>query len=182
MIKPISITGGSPTNAPPLIFLIIVSMIKDCFEDSRRRKSDSLENNRDALLIESQTSGAADFSLLEDKKIDEQLIQKPIVSKVSWKQVKTGQILKVQKNEFFPADLLLLCSSEAKNTCFVETKNLDGETNLKHKIAPKEMMTFRDEIDLTESFEGTLTCEPPSDQIYKFEGVIKTNNREKIPL
>jgi len=41
MIDPISITGGSPTNVPPLVFLILVSMIKDCFEDSRRRKSDT---------------------------------------------------------------------------------------------------------------------------------------------
>ena len=71
MIEPISITGGSPTNAPPLIFLIIVSMIKDCFEDSRRRKSDSMENNRDAVLIEAQTPNAADFALLEEKKIEE---------------------------------------------------------------------------------------------------------------
>ena len=46
MIKPISITGGSPTNAPPLIFLMGVSMLKDCFEDSRRRKADNIENNR----------------------------------------------------------------------------------------------------------------------------------------
>ena len=52
MIQPISITNGSPTNVPPLVFLIIVSMIKDCFEDSRRSKSDSVENNRDTTLIE----------------------------------------------------------------------------------------------------------------------------------
>lgn len=77
------------------------------------------------------------------------------------------------KDQFFPADLLLLCSDTPKNSCFVETKNLDGETNLKNKIAPKEMMTFRDEIELTRSFEGILVCEPPSDQIYKFEGIIK---------
>lgn len=46
MIKPISITAGSPTNAPPLAFIIFISMIKDFFEDSRRRRADREENFR----------------------------------------------------------------------------------------------------------------------------------------
>jgi len=45
MIKPISISGGSPTNLPPLLFIIFVSMIKDFIEDRARRKSDSTEND-----------------------------------------------------------------------------------------------------------------------------------------
>ena len=52
-----------------------------------------------------------------------------------WKRVKVGEIVKVKNEEFFPADLILLSSSEAHGSCFVETKNLDGETNLKAKHA-----------------------------------------------
>jgi magnesium-transporting ATPase (P-type) len=43
-------------------------------------------------------------------------------------------------NEFFPADLILLNSSSPKGLCYIETKNLDGETNLKHKVACKETL------------------------------------------
>ena len=70
MIKPISITGGQPTNAPPLIFLMIVSMVKDCFEDSRRRKADQIENNRSTTLIEPQgeISASPNLSLLEERR------------------------------------------------------------------------------------------------------------------
>jgi phospholipid-transporting ATPase len=44
------------------------------------------------------------------------------------------------KNEFFPADLVLLNSSAPKGICYIETKNLDGETNMKHKVSNKEVM------------------------------------------
>ena len=45
---------------------------------------------------------------------------------------------KIEENEYFPADLLLLKSTGKKNMCYIETKNLDGETNLKHKAAHKD--------------------------------------------
>ena len=38
-------------------------------------------------------------------------------------------------DSFFPADLLLLASANADGTAYVETVNLDGESNLKIKKA-----------------------------------------------
>ena len=81
--------------------------------------------------------------------------------------------MKVRKGEFFPSDLVLLRSSEPKNVCMVETKNLDGETNLKHKIAPKALFDmFTDHIEMIENLRGMVKCEPPNDKIYSFEGII----------
>jgi phospholipid-transporting ATPase len=46
-------------------------------------------------------------------------------------------IVKVEIDQFFPADMVLCKSSDPKGLCYVETKNLDGETNLKHKVTEK---------------------------------------------
>ena len=46
-------------------------------------------------------------------------------------------IVKITQNEFFPSDMLLINSSEKNGSCYIETKNIDGETNLKHKNAVK---------------------------------------------
>ena len=45
--------------------------------------------------------------------------------------MRVGNIIRVEKDECFPADLLVLETNHKKGEAFIETKNLDGETNLK---------------------------------------------------
>ena len=110
-IKPISITFGKPTNLPPLCFVISVSMIKDFLEDLVRQRSDKQENNS---LTHKETGGDA----------------------VNWGSLGLGDVIVVRENEQFPADIVIIEASDG-NLAFVETKNLDGETNLKSKITAR---------------------------------------------
>ena len=135
MIPLISITNGQPVMLYPLSIVIGVSMIKDIYEDWKRHKSDRVENQRKVILIEAASS-----------------------REVPWQELTVGSVVKVRSGEFFPADLLLIASSEPQGACFVETKNLDGETSLKAKRAPKAMLG--EEIG---ALSGTINCEMPND-------------------
>ena len=53
-----------------------------------------------------------------------------------WKDLKVGQLVMVEKDDPIPADILILQSSNEEGQVYVDTMNLDGETNLKEKSAP----------------------------------------------
>jgi magnesium-transporting ATPase (P-type) len=99
---------------------------------------------------------------------------------MEWKQVRVGMVVKTPCDEFFPADMVLIRSAEPKGLCYVETKNLDGETNLKHKVAEKYLNSKLQNLELLDKhIEGTVICEVPNDQIYKFEGSLVLNHFAK---
>jgi P-type E1-E2 ATPase len=50
-----------------------------------------------------------------------------------WEDLRVGDIIKVKKDQYFPCDVILLNHPRDQKTAFIETKNLDGETNLKLK-------------------------------------------------
>lgn len=54
--------------------------------------------------------------------------------RVKWREVRVGDIVHLSNNEAVPADMVLLHSSNSLGVCYLDTCNLDGETNLKQRI------------------------------------------------
>lgn len=86
----------------------------------------------------------------------------------TWKDVCVGDIIIVHKDEYFPADLVFLSSEHADGLCYIETMQLDGETNLKIKKALDQTKDLRE--GSLGAFRGEVVCEPPNSNLYKFTG------------
>lgn len=100
---------------------------------------------------------------------------------VKWRNLAVGDIVKVQNNNFFPADLILLSSSEPQGISFIETSNLDGETNLKIRQGLPDTSKIVEVKDLVQ-LQGTIESEPPNRHLYEFNGNFKELNKQVQPL
>lgn len=91
-------------------------------------------------------------------------------------QLEVGDIVRMHENELFPADLLLLSSSD-KGQCYVDTSSVDGETNLKKRYSLQCTSSLSD-IDQITSFSCEIECETRQESENKFEGTLAMENQK----
>ena len=70
---------------------------------------------------------------LETNKTLSKVYKNKIFMKIKWSEIKIGNLIKIKKEEIIPADLLVLCTSNKDGAFYLQTANLDGESNLKQK-------------------------------------------------
>ena len=94
------------------------------------------------------------------------------LAKKSWTDVKVGDVVLVHNREHVPADIVALASSEAQNVCYIETSNLDGETNLKLRQGLPETGEWNTPAAYRD-LKVTVNCNAPNKQIYQFDGYMQ---------
>ncbi|KAM3856008.1 phospholipid-transporting ATPase IK isoform 2-T2 [Vipera latastei] len=142
----------------PLGILLSIRGIRDLIDDVARHRSDGEINNRPCEIL---IGGS--------------------FCKKKWCDIQVGDIVCLHKDSFVPADILLLSSSEPNSLCYVETMDIDGETNLKYRQA---LLVTHEQLTCMENmaaFDGEVVCEEPNSQLHNFIGTLEWHG-EKYPL
>uniref|UniRef100_A0A8C3A013 Phospholipid-transporting ATPase n=1 Tax=Cyclopterus lumpus TaxID=8103 RepID=A0A8C3A013_CYCLU len=77
--------------------------------------------------------------------------------------------------------ILSLHYSEPQGMCYIETSNLDGETNLKIRQGLQMTAEIKD-IDSLMRLSGRMECESPNRHLYEFVGNIRLDGHSTMPL
>ncbi|KAJ3571132.1 hypothetical protein NPX13_g5488 [Xylaria arbuscula] len=89
-----------------------------------------------------------------------------------WKNLQVGDFVRLYNDDELPADVIVLATSDTDGACYVETKNLDGETNLKVRQALRCGRTLKHARDC-ERAQFQIESEPPQANLYKYNAAIK---------
>ena len=152
---------GKEISMIPVILVLIVTAVKDLFEDRRRYSSDKKVNNSSCRV----------YSTVESQFV-----------KRLWKEVRVGDIVHLSNNEQIPADILLLHSSDPSGLCYIDTQNLDGETNLKQREIPRGLKVAENGTFNPLELRAKLECDAPTTKIYRFHGSLVQPWGERIPV
>ncbi|KAG0362593.1 hypothetical protein BG005_004940 [Podila minutissima] len=106
--------------------------------------------------------------------------KQPEFIKEQWHNLRVGDFIMLKNNQAVPADAIILSTSEAEGSCFIETKDLDGETNLKTRMSLHETSKYN-----TARRCSRLKCfidmEPINANLFSFNGSLTMLARKKRP-
>ncbi|KAF8647469.1 hypothetical protein AX16_006674 [Volvariella volvacea WC 439] len=173
----------------PLIIILAVTALKDGYEDWKRHQSDKRVNhsvtqtlrgpawkNPNAMKSKSKTfvrgliPGNRGRTSTKSVESDIEGLQ---WEQTLWEDIRVGDIVKIMDNEAIPADILICSTSEENDVAFVETKNLDGETNLKSRNAVSALTHLKDRKDFAKKENAfSVNCDRPDTDMYRFNGTV----------
>lgn len=183
-------TTGNFTTILPLTFFIVLTMVKEAYDDWRRHRLDKVENNQLATVlrkVENHSHAVAPSKVMsklgrlaprifgvesEKDKIEEQDADKDgdlRWTKLCWHKIRVGDVVKLYRDDAVPADLALLYADGEDGVAYVETMALDGETSLKSKQAPQILRSCSSIAGLA-STTADFVCEDPNRNLYDFNG------------
>jgi phospholipid-translocating P-type ATPase (flippase) len=174
-IGPISNTNGLPTFLIPLSIVVAIDAAFQALEDVARHHADNQANSHPVHMLD--------------------------INKMEFKPVKSmdvcvGDFIRIDNRDTIPADVIIIAVAEkkepAEGVCYVETKQLDGETNLKTRFALPNTAVLIDTKEKLKMLSGHITMEHPNNLIDSFTGIIDLSSSnirnedneelEKVPV
>ncbi|KAJ3017312.1 hypothetical protein HKX48_003626 [Thoreauomyces humboldtii] len=202
--------------ALPLVVIVLLTSVKDGFEDWRRHASDAEMNGtiawcirgggwtnanqcffkggvsakKKATVVKGDGKVSPTVSSLDNlEAATHTVLPQQVKSGIDngaesaatawtatpWAEVQTGDLILLKDNTPVPADMVILATSEPDALCYVETKNLDGETNLKIRQGVAQtnaLLSSPEALDDLRDLKCVVECEPPNNSLYTFTGTL----------
>ena len=166
-------TTGNYTTIVPLTFFVMISMAKEAYDDFRRYKLDKAENSKDAYVAQTSLTRNGESCATASPHLD--------WVKTKWRDVRVGDVVKLQRDEAAPADMALLHVDGVNRIAYFETMALDGETNLKSKQASTSLAKKCESVDELLVCNARLTAEDPNLDLYNFDGKTEID-KDTLPI
>ncbi|OLN86964.1 putative phospholipid-transporting ATPase DNF3-like protein 2 [Colletotrichum chlorophyti] len=175
-------TTGQWTTIAPLAVFVSLSMAKEGYDDYRRYLLARTENLSRAWVL-GERSKKATKQMERHNGADMPPIQASDDgwTQVEWQDIKVGDVVRLQRDDDVPADIVLLQASGPNGTAYIETMALDGETNLKAKRASPILAERCQTIEGIKSCVATIVSEDPNLDLYRYDGRV-TVKEETLPL
>ena len=171
-------TTGTYTTIVPLLFFVTVSITKEGYDDLRRYRLDKAENRKTASVLHVYKSRVVDSDVVNETTITQ---GSNVWGQVPWKDVRVGDVVRLNRDEACPADMVLLSAKGTEGTAYVETMALDGETNLKSKRPSPPLVRTCSTLEGVAECKAHFVVEDPNLDLYRMEGKITVEN-EILPL
>jgi phospholipid-translocating ATPase len=171
-------TTGTYTTIIPLMFFVTLSIAKEGYDDLRRYRLDKAENRREAQVLRASPSFVLKRGSTDDGSTTSPSPGEMNWETIKWQDINVGDIIKLERNDPAPADLVLLHTNGESNVAYVETMALDGETNLKSKQTTASMSkTIVHPHDILRA-DAEFVVEDPNQDLYSFEGRVTVHGKQ----
>lgn len=137
----------------PLAVIFGVTAVKEAIDDLGRARADAAANARKYTVIR------------DGRRVE-----------IPSKDIVVGEIMVLKANDEVPCDIVIMASSDPKGlgSCFIQTTNLDGESNLKVRSAVASTLSLTTDAAIS-SWQGQIECAAPNEHIYKFDSQLKSS-------
>lgn len=194
--------------------MLLITAVKDGYEDIKRHQSDRKVNHTRVLVLEGEGytnangvgtksktftrgiripfrrkkakhpeenqengstpngNGALAKRRTEDDELEDTDTPKPHWRSTAWEDVRVGDFVKIRSDQPFPGDIIICATSEPEDVCYIETKNLDGETNLKSRKNVSSLGHLRSAEACVKGGSFRIDADKPENNMYRLNAKI----------
>ncbi|KAI8811238.1 hypothetical protein BJ742DRAFT_798686, partial [Cladochytrium replicatum] len=147
----LSVLAGASSLSPisqvfPLLLVLVFTAAKELLEDYQRYRADRDANN----VVYTVYRQGQKLEMLS-------------------RHIHPGDLIYIEKGQKMPVDAMIVSSSSQDGSCFIDTAELDGETNLKRRGAVHELSSHTS-LNSVSTLHGRIECELPNPNLNTFEG------------